>query len=415
MAERAIVCVHRGAMADAEVAVTAGLDALGDLDEPMLRAMLKEHLAGVRLWQQRPFDAYALLQSIESDVQSSGDSARQTEFAQAYAVVLEHVERPVESAEWNRRAADLSLAAGTLPSAAQILLNLALGWRDSGRLDRALAALEEARSLLAGLPESEIPYSSLDTNFGIVMRDLGRYAEALDRFERAIDRARVQQPGWLPNFLCHRAHAWIDLGQFARALQDHDEAAACAAPPLVQVRRDVVLARLQRLLGQDSTAAFERAAAHLSAGARALARHRFRLARCAVLAPADALADAGDVLDAAVAAQRVGITFAARTRLCQAALALGHGAEAARQARHLAQLADHDGSDEMYRGEIWLAAHKALAPVDPAAAAVVLERALAWLRDTARQHVPAALRDGFMYRNPVNRELLALAARLTQR
>jgi hypothetical protein len=29
--------------------------------------------------------------------------------------------------------------------------------------------------------------------------------------------------------------------------------------------------------------------------------------------------------------------------------------------------------------------------------------------------VPAVMRDGFMHRNPVNRELLALAARLTQR
>jgi hypothetical protein len=127
------------------------------------------------------------------------------------------------------------------------------------------------------------------------------------------------------------------------------------------------------------------------------------------------LADAGDVLDAAVVAQRVSITFAARTRLCQAAFALGHSAEAVRQARHLAQLADHEGSDEMYRAEVWLAAHQALAPVDPAAATTILERALAWLRNTARDHVPAAMRDGFMYRNPVNRELLALAARLTQR
>ena len=415
MAERAIVCVHRGAMADAEVAVMAGLDALGTIDEPMLRAMLNEHLAGVRLWQQRPHEAHALLQSIERDVQASGDAARQVEFAQAYSIVLEHIERPIEAAQWNRRAADMSLAAGTLPSAAQILLNLALGWRDSGRLDRALATLEEARTLLAGLPEGEIPYSSLDVNFGLVMRDLGRYAEALEGFERAIDRARVQQPGWVPNFLCHRAHTWIDLGQFARAQQDLDETAAMAAPPLVQVRRDLVLARLQRMLGQDSAGAFERAAAHLSAGARALARHRFRLARCVVLAPADALADAGDVLDAAVAAQRVGITFAARTRLCQAALALGHGAEAARQGRQLALLADHDGCDELYRGEIWLTAHRALATPDPDLATAVLGRGLAWLRDTAREHVPAVMRDGFMHRNPVNRELLALAARLTQR
>jgi hypothetical protein len=158
MAERAIVCVHRGAMAQAEVAVTAGLEALGTIDEPMLRAMLNEHLAGVRLWQQRPHEAHALLQSIERDVQASGDAARQVEFAQAYAIVLEHIERPIEAAQWYRRAADMSLAAGTLPSAAQILLNLALGWRDSGA---SIARWPRSkRTLLAGLLEGAIPYSS---------------------------------------------------------------------------------------------------------------------------------------------------------------------------------------------------------------------------------------------------------------
>jgi hypothetical protein len=150
----------------------------------------------------------------------------------------------------------------------------------------------------------------------------------------------------------------------------------------------------------------------LGDGARALSRHRVALARCTVLPAPDAIATAGEVLDAAMLSQRVGVTVAARTRLCQAASALGHVAEAARHARQLAAMTDADGSDDLYRGEVWLAAHRALAPVDAALADAVLARAHAWVRETAQAHVPEPFLDSFLHRNPVNRELMTLAQRL---
>jgi DNA-binding SARP family transcriptional activator len=412
-AERAIVCMHRGAMADAETAVEAGLAALGDLPEPGLRAHLRQHLAGVRLWQNRAGEAHELMRAIEHDVEATADTDRRIEYAQGYAVVLDHLNRPAESVQWQRRAADTALAAAKLPQAAQILLNLGLGLRDSGRLDAALSSLDEARAVLDSLPEGEMPYSSLDMNLGIVLRDLGRYGEALERLERAIERGRTHVPGWVPLFLGHRAQLWLALGQYARAQQDLDAAAVDDAPPLAHVRRELMRAQLLRGLGQDPAPAFERALAHLGPGARALSRHRLALARCTVLPPADALATAGEVLDAAMLTQRVGIVAAARTRLAQAALALGHAAEAARHARQLAALADHEGTDDLYRGEAWATAYRALVPTDPPLAAAVLERAHRWLRETAQRHVPEPFRDSFVHRNPVNVELLAAARRMT--
>jgi len=406
-AERAIVCVHRGAMAQAEQAVTAGLAALGSRAEPGLRALLTQHLAGVRVWQNRAAEANELLRSIEHDVEATGDTERRIEYAQAFAVVLEHLDQPSESVRWQRRAGDTAIAAGELPRAAQILLNLAIGLRDCGRLDTARATLGEARALLASLPEGDIPYSSLDLNAGIVMRDLGHYGEALDCFDRAIERGRIHQPGWVPLFLGHRAQVWLALGQFARMQQDLDAASVDDAPPLAQVRRELMRGQLLQRLGQEAAPAFDRAAAHLGEGARALSRHRLALARCTVAAPADALAAAGEVLDSAMLSQRVGVMIAARTRLCQAALALGHAAEAARHARQLAAMADGDGTDDVYRGEVWLAAHRALVRSDPPLAAAVLDRAQRWLRETAQQHVPEPFRDSFLQRNPINRDLLA--------
>ena len=55
---------------------------------------------------------------------------------------------------------------------------------------------------------------------------------------------------------------------------------------------------------------------------------------------------------------------------------------------------------------------QALAPVAPAEARHALDQALQWVQDTARRQVPAEFRDSFLHRNPANRELLALAARL---
>jgi hypothetical protein len=105
--------------------------------------------------------------------------------------------------------------------------------------------------------------------------------------------------------------------------------------------------------------------------------------------------------------QRVGVMIAARTRLCQAALALGHAAEATRHARQLAAMTEGDGTDDVYRGEVWLAAHRALVRSDPPLALAVLDRAQRWLRETAQHHVPEPFRDSFLQRNPINRDLLA--------
>ena len=69
----------------------------------------------------------------------------------------------------------------------------------------------------------------------------------------------------------------------------------------------------------------------------------------------------------------------------------------------------------MLPAELWLHCGRALAAAgDAAHAGEVLARGRAWLHATAREHVPEPFRDSFLHRNPVNRELLALAARLAQ-
>jgi len=411
-AERADVCMHRGRMVEAEAAVEAGLRALGGLAEPGLRAALCQHLAGVRVWQMRTAEAHELLCSIEAHLAAHGQPEQQAHHAQAMALVLDHLDRPAESLAWGRRASDQYLAAHALPQAAQVLLNVGVAWRDAGDLDRADTVLDEAQALIASLPEGAIPYSSLDINRGLVARDRGHYAAALEGFGRAIERGRIHTPGWVPLFLCHRAQAWLDLGQFARAQQDLDAAGAADAPPLAQARRELLRARLARRLGQDPGPSIERAIALVGPKARAISRQRLALARCVTIDPRDALAVAGEVLDAALASGRHGIVRAARARLCQACLALDHRAEAARHAQAIVELRDEQGTDDVYRGEVWLAATRALVHTDAGRAQEALRTAVAWLHDCAERHVAPEFRDAFLHRNPVNRELLALTQRL---
>jgi len=44
-------------------------------------------------------------------------------------------------------------------------------------------------------------------------------------------------------------------------------------------------------------------------------------------------------------------------------------------------------------------------------AEAALREGLAWVRRVDEQHVPAPFRESFLQRNPINRELFALAAR----
>jgi len=68
-----------------------------------------------------------------------------------------------------------------------------------------------------------------------------------------------------------------------------------------------------------------------------------------------------------------------------------------------------------YRALVWLIAARALQGSDAPFACRVVQQAAHWLHESARERVPPEFRDSFLHRNPVNRDLLALAARSTAR
>lgn len=97
-----------------------------------------------------------------------------------------------------------------------------------------------------------------------------------------------------------------------------------------------------------------------------------------------------------------------------AAVAAAVNTERARQ-EALAALALADaGCRDTLRlpADLWLHAGRALAAADDGRAGQVLARGRQWVLDTAQHHVPEPFRDSFLQRNPANRELLSLAARV---
>jgi hypothetical protein len=113
----------------------------------------------------------------------------------------------------------------------------------------------------------------------------------------------------------------------------------------------------------------------------------------------------------ALAGEFTGMRVVAQAALTRIALADRAPQRAALHAREAIGLLAQADPDETYRGDIWLAAYRALVAVGDPHADDVLNSAVTWITQVAQQAVPAAFGDSFLNRNPVNRELLTLASR----
>jgi tetratricopeptide (TPR) repeat protein len=413
--ERAVTRLHQGDLAGTEAAARAGLRALGGTDAPLLRAELRRNVAAVHVWRSETQAALQELRSIEHDIERLGSVAQRAEYHQSLAIVLDHVDDLGASHGAHQQAIALFLEQGNVPSAAQTTLNLAVGQHDAGDLRAALATLERARLLLAAVPEQRRSYSSLDLNCGFVLCGLGEYEAALRHLDQAIDSARVQTPGWLPLMLGYRAQLWLHLGQTARAQQDLDQAKPDATTPAAaRSKWTVACSQLAaRLRGIDAPAllALDQVLAQLPAQGRKLLRWRPQVARLAHLGDAAAIAAGRGVLHEVAAVGRTGLEIAACAHLVERLLRTQQHAEADALARRTLALMEERAPDNAYRGDVWLQCLPALLLRDVDGHRRELQRAVAWIEETAARRVPATYRESFLERNPANRELRRAASR----
>ncbi len=391
-------------LADGDAAVRLGLEALAmalPLADATLEAQVRQRLATSLAMVGRFDDALPHLAAVQDWAAAALPSEDLAEFHGNFAVVLDNLGRPGEAWPHHERARLAAMAAGDPNQQATQLANQAVNRLNAGHVDEARELLRQAEQGVRALDRRGSSAAFLRVLSMQCARAQGCYAEALAASDDAEDLLRSRNPARLPIVQLLRAHAWIELGQWTRAIQALD---ACAGqlPPHYEARRGVLVARLARWRGRPAPEA-------LQAARRVAPANGWPEARLAVdLEQAEALpaAQAAQLLRAARAEARAmgldGVVLAATMRLAR----LQGSAEEARQALELARHCEASG---LYRGELWFSAALALEAAGDAEARAVARQGWQWARQVARDQVPAAYRDSFLTLNPINVRLRTLA------
>ena len=413
LGQRAWYCSQ---LADNAGAVRTGEQALA-LAEPLgdhvLSTQIRQRLATALSMLGRFDVALHHMQAAQPWADELLQPEDRAEFHGNFAVVLDNLGRPDLAAGHRQQALEAGQAAGDPALQVSLLANHAVSRLGAGDVQQARSLVVQAQRLIA-----VYDMQGSTAGFAAVLqmqcaRALGHFDEALAAAELAEAQLRQSLPARLPVVALQRAQCWLDLGQHARASQDLQAAGGDLLPPHFEARRLVLLARLQRLLGQDAAAPLQRA--------RAVAPPHgwpdvalIIDTEAALLLPGD---EALALLQRTVEqAQRLGLQGALLSALLRRAqIRAAHGdAGAAADAQQALALAVTVEPTLLGRAEVWLHSARALlvARGDAAAAAqasATLRTGRDWLLLHARQHVPQHFRESFLQRCPVNRELLALA------
>jgi tetratricopeptide (TPR) repeat protein len=295
-----------------------------------------------------------------------------------------------------------------------LLANAAINRQLAGQTEPARNfALE---SLSAHAREETMPAERVPPTLTLARSEqiLGHWQRALELMQALEPDAIARSPKYDWSYRLRHCESWIDLGQFARALGD---LADLGSDPGVHFRFSVTaqceLARARRWAGQPVGDCLERASTLWPPGSNADLRLRIELEALLVGPAEQVLARTEPILSEARALGQDGFVMAAwwvrAARLREVA-----PAQAAAAAERALELAMHTDSYGVYKPELWWHAALALqAAGHVERAATYVHQAATWIHDRVQQgDVPPEFTDSFLYRNPINSELLAWAGRL---
>ena len=334
-----------------------------------------------------------------------------------------------ESLRHFERACELYRQAGEPAEVMVALCNRTRLLRQQGRMVAAQAVFEQIdRWHLANAPN---PRAWMVTRAGgsEVLRELGRYRDALHLLDQPRDEMRARMGRLVPAFALAQAKLWLALGQHARAQQAINEMGddLSGAPDWLQARCGLAAAQVAaRIRGGGECDRPASAEWQLLDQASALAPRHLRrsawfeceLQRAAWLEPGAgaALADSIDI----IASHHSMVGYAQQAKPCAAAQRLAGGQHAAALQRVRAAQADQQhrfggatsaepvhpsGGSEAERD--WVIA-RVLTACDQPDAQTVIDAAHWRLAGALQRQVAPEFQAGFRERNPVHRALLAL-------
>ncbi len=339
------------------------------------------------------------------------------------ALALDNLGRGEEARPHHASALALALQAGDLQQASVAAANHARNRVFSGDLEAADQSFVQSAQLLGAYEHRSSHLPMVHLLRSMVLGHLGRYEEALDHAELAIETTQARRSAHLELAQLRLAACWWHLGQWTRLKQTlallPDPAQAIPTVRVGQARLGWSYVQAHGLGGAVRQQALKTLHEALAALAD-VRRPDLRLPLLLDLAgtaedadPADALNAARQVAGQAAALGYRNVALAAHLRAAELATPWDP-----RQARReaLAALELHRQgvrTTALLPAATWLLPAQALAAAgDRAHAADVAAEGRAWLQDTVSRHVAAPWRAGFLEHNPVNRDLLALASRL---
>lgn len=404
--------------ADHATGIAAATEALALLardERPLARFEPSRLVAVGYTLAGRAAEGLAVIEPLRDEVERLGDAEQRGHFWADYAYVLNGQRRLRDTAAALAKAMDNAQALGDIAEIATLTSNLATVEGNLGHADRALElahralALQSQLGALAGPPGAVVR-----TYVGLYSGALGRYREALEQLDAALDIfGRDGQATWIAVAAHHKAQWLIDLGQFARALQALDYRAVPAVDS-VRARGAALGARIARALNQPQQAALtlRRAVAELGPGADPNVRMHVMLDDLPHDDAPLALVRCDEVLAMARRLEFGGVAVKARLLQVRCLGAAGRPAEAAAQARAVLAEMEHVQPADLYPGEAWWILARAFeAAGDGDDALMALSRGARWVRRVALPEVPESYRDSFLQRNAINRLLLAAADR----
>jgi DNA-binding SARP family transcriptional activator len=413
---RADIAKSTGRYAEgAALAEAAGEMARG-LGRPQQEVEALRAAAACAAWSGDPQRAVRLLRPALPWILEHAQGAERQSFFNDLAVCLDNAEQPLEAQQYHRRALESSLEQGRLDQASIACGNLTFSLKNVGRLRAALDNVQQARRYALGFDEARGTTYPLDLMTLALLRDLGRYGEAVRAAEVALQTSAGQDPLGVTAAHLHVAALWLHLGQAARAQQALAAAQARPVAPHQRARLAQLTGQLQQCLGESASAAFEQALADAPLTGRTAPQSMIALDHAFTLPAAAALAACEQVMQRCDSLGLAGVALAARVRGALFAVRAGAPERASALTRQALDTPADIDADDLYRGERWrnaVLAFEAAGSIEEARAAARSGRD--WVRRVVDEQVPAVFRDSFLHRNPVNRELLALAARLTPR
>ncbi len=369
-------------------------------------------------------EALVQLQKIESEVDGSGDTRLQMDFAGTFGHVYASADRVAEAIEAYERGAQLAEALQDDAEAMVLRGNLGAALSRRGELARVLqnyrTAERWARKIMAtGSPGWAVSAVGL----GVAQVRLGHYADGLQTLHQAqVDLRPCGATAALAGCEVHLAMAYCDLGQAdqaARSLETPHEKVPAGARAM-RALADGLVRRLggastPKDTGPDAHEVLEverRIDALLAplTGEPLINRLQLELFTLSDLPPRAAAARCRHVAERAASIGATGTECAAWLHEAEAWLRAGDAAAARTLVCRMLAGMDACMPTWVYPGRIWWLAWRALrAAGDAEAAAQALARGHAWVMEHALPLVPIELRRGFLELNPVNRDLLAAA------